>query len=346
MKLKKLSFLTSVLFVISILVYSHENKRGTDLLAGSDYIKGLDVNKIQKIVLSFQNEKKVILTRDSHRFLLKNHQYYPALNSKVNDLIYKIASIQVNEKIVSQPSQKDLDQYELSENKRKYFVQIYDNDDKEIVSFSVGKSYKGRGNYLYKSKQNDIYLSKKNLVLMSSYKDFIDTVLLNFNKEDVKKITLKYKDKDMKLEILKDEKENFKAVDMQKKKIKSEKVKNYINGLQGINFDSYISSSSPTVNSLSFLKNVQVEFKNKLIYNLSLAQNENEYFVKISALLNESNSSLLINQNDGDEDLKKVQEVIDAQAQAQSFNMEKGSWVYKIKKSVYEKLAKEHNFFF
>ena len=99
MKLKTLSIFTGILFVASIFVYMNENRRGTDLLTGSDYVKGLDINKIQKISLSFEKGKKITLSRDSNRFVLENHKSYPAKTDKVNDLIYKIASIQVREKV-------------------------------------------------------------------------------------------------------------------------------------------------------------------------------------------------------------------------------------------------------
>ena len=73
MKLQTLSLTTFVLFIASIFVYINENKRGTDLLTGSDYVKGLDINKIQKIDLSFSGDKKITLSRDSNRFVLENH---------------------------------------------------------------------------------------------------------------------------------------------------------------------------------------------------------------------------------------------------------------------------------
>ena len=52
MKLSTLSFITAALTVVSLVVFVQENKRGTDLASGSDYIKGLDIEKTQKIVLS------------------------------------------------------------------------------------------------------------------------------------------------------------------------------------------------------------------------------------------------------------------------------------------------------
>ena len=54
MSLKNLSIFTGVLFILSLVVYMNENKQGTDLLAGSPYITGLDLEKIQKIELDFK----------------------------------------------------------------------------------------------------------------------------------------------------------------------------------------------------------------------------------------------------------------------------------------------------
>ena len=57
MKLKTLSIFTGILFVASIFVYMNENRRGTDLLTGSDYVKGLDINKIQKNQYTISNSQ-------------------------------------------------------------------------------------------------------------------------------------------------------------------------------------------------------------------------------------------------------------------------------------------------
>ena len=46
-----------------------------------------------------------------------------------------------------------------------------------------------------------------------------------------------------------------------------------------------------------------------------------------------------------DQELQKIEDVIKAQGEAQKINMEKGGWVYKVNKSVYEKLAKNSKFF-
>tara|TARA_Y100000590_G_C15614006_1_gene974994 strand:+ start:259 stop:1287 length:1029 start_codon:yes stop_codon:yes gene_type:complete len=341
MKLKTLSIFTSILFVISIFVYLNENKRGTDLLSGSDYVKGLDVNKIQKISLSFLDDKKITLTRDSNRFVIENHKSYPADTGKINELIYKIASIQVKEKITSNADDSDLEKYELNPSKRKYLVELFDDEGKKTVSFSVGKSNKGKGNYLYREGKKDIYLSKENLWLNSSYKDFINTVLLNVPKDDVQKVTLKT---DEELQIVKKE-NSFIIPGETKKKIKQEKAKDYLQGLSNLRFEDFLTVTEPKAQGLKFSKDVEIELKNKLVYKISMAEEGDDYFVRLAALLNEAPKQFVVKKDDGKEELQKIEDVLKAQAEAQKLNMEKGAWVYKVNKSVYEKLAKETKFF-
>ncbi len=90
MNIKTLSISTGVLFIIALTVFVFENRRGTDLVAGSDFIKGMDAEKIHKISLSFSGDKNIVLVRDSEHFVLENHKSYPAATEKVNNLIYKI----------------------------------------------------------------------------------------------------------------------------------------------------------------------------------------------------------------------------------------------------------------
>ncbi|MGB0454444.1 MAG: DUF4340 domain-containing protein [Bacteriovoracaceae bacterium] len=341
MKLKTLSIFTAVLFAASIFVYMNENKRGTDLLTGSDYVKGLDINKVQKISLSFSGDKKITFTRDSNRFVLENHKSYPASTDKVNDLIYKIASIQVKEKITSGADEDDLKNYELNKDKRKYLVELFDNDGKKTVSFSVGKSHKGKGNYLYKEGKKEIYLSQENLWLNSSYKDFINTVLLEVKKDDIEKVSLS---SDKTMEIVKKDKE-FVVEAPTDKKYKKEKAEEYAKSFSSVRFDDFYSLTEPKVQTLNFNKDIKIKLKNKLIYKVSLAKDKEDHFVKLTALLEEAPKQFVVRQDDGKEELQKIEDVIKAQGDAQRINMEKGAWVYKVNKSVYEKLAKDSKFF-
>ena len=342
MKLKTLSIFTGLLFIFSILIFLNENKRGSDLAEGSDYIKGLDVEKVQKISLRFKDDKKIILSREGQRFVIENYKSYPADSEKVNDLIYKIASIQVKEKMLEDASEDDLKKYELDEKSNKHFVEIFDNDDQKTVSFRVGKSYKGRGNYLYRDEKGEVYLSQNSIWLGSSHNDFINTVLVDIKKDNIDNIELQSGATEIKL-LKRDQ--DFILTAPQEKSFKKEKVEEYFGNFSSIRFDDYYSYSDSKVRGLNFNQDIKVQLKNKLVYKLNLAAQKDNYFIKVSALVNEMPKRVTVSKDDGAKKLKNIDDMFKAQGEAQRFNREKGSWVYKIDRPFYEKLVKKINFF-
>ena len=341
MKLKTLSIFTTVLVIISVFIFINENKRGSDLILGSDYIKGFDIEKIHKIVINFKDSKEMALTRYKNKFLIESHKSYPAASAKVNDLIYKIASIQVKEKITSNASETDLKKYELNEKLKQYRVEFYDKDGKKTISFQVGKSHKGKGNYLLKNEQKEVYLSMNNLSLDSSYKDFIDPILLNLNKDDIAKIQLK---SNKEIELIKEDQELV-LVTPKAKQFKKEKIDEYYGSFSDLKFNDYFKMSDSDVQNLNFNKYVKIQLKNKLIYNMVLAQNKDRYFVKLNVWVDEMPERIRVSRDAGKEELSKIEDMIKAQGNAQKINMEKANWVYQIEKSIYENILKKEKFF-
>ena len=339
-QLKKLSILTGILFVISILVFVNENKRGTELLAGSDYIKGLDVGKIQKIVLNFKDDKKLVLSRDNNHFVLENHKSYPAASDKINDLIYKIASIKVEKKIASGVKEEELKKYELDAKTRQYAVELFDNNNKKTVSFRVGKKEKGKA-YLFKEGEGDVYLSQDNIWINSSYKHFVNTTLLNVKSDDIKKISLR---SDTQIEIVKKD-DDFVVENPGRKKFKKEKAKEYSKNFTSLRFEDFYSPVDSEVRALKFAKKVSLSLKNKLTYEMSLTKKKKDYFVKVSAGVDDVRQNIVVGKEDGEEKLKDIGNILEAKTSAQRFNLEKGRWVYKIEKSLYEKLVKNSKSF-
>ena len=344
MRLKTLSLLTGGLFVLSLLVFVNETKRGTDLLQGSDYIKGLDVGKIQKMVLHVkedQQDKTIVLLREGRMFVLENHKSYPAASDKVNDLIYKIASIEVKEKVAEGVSEEDLSKYELDEKSRKYLIEIFDNDGNKTVAFRVGKEHKGKGNFLYREGRGEVYLSRSRVWVNSSYKDFINTMLVDIKQEEIEQIRLKGKREI----ILAKRDEGFVVEGPRSKQFKQEKVKEYAKGLSSLRFEDFYPHSEASVRSLSFDREVKVQLKNKLVYKMNLAKKDQDYFVKLNALVNEIPKQVVVRKEDGKERMQDIERMIEAQGDARRINRERGSWVYRVDKSTYEKLVKEPKFF-
>ncbi len=341
MSLKTLSLLTCSLFIISVLVFVNESRRGTGLLSGSDYIKGLDVEKIQKVVLHFDGEKKTILTRDDGRFVLEGHKSYPAASDKVNDLIYKIASIEVKEEVSNNADEELLKQLELDEKSRKYFIELFDNDGKRTVAFRVGKSSKGKGHYLFREGKNSVHLSLSNFWINSSHKDFVDTNLLSLKQDEIDRLSLE----NSKIELVRKDDGFILEGKAANKKFKKEKAEEYVRNLSFLKFDDFFTPQESEVQTLRFNRKVRIQMKNKLVYQLSLAKKKDSYFAKLNALVHDLPDKVIVRQDDDKEKLQEIEGMIKAQEVAQKVNQEKSAWVYQINKDAYENIVKDLKFF-
>ncbi|MCB0422026.1 MAG: DUF4340 domain-containing protein, partial [Bdellovibrionales bacterium] len=332
-----LSIITIGLFSISLVVYFNEHKRGVDLVAGSDYIKGLDIGKVQRIVMNFKEGKELILAREDQSFYIENHKSYPASTEKVNDLLFKIASIQVREKTDSRVSESDLKAYELDEKNALYRVSIFDNNGNKTVSFRVGKSHKGRGNYLFKEGGKDIYLSADTLFLRSSYTDMIDRLLLKIDEKEIDKISV---DTGKKVELVQEE-GRFKIVPSKKNTVDEAKIKDFVSVVKNLSFEEYFKPDEPEVRNLDFNEDIRVQLKNKLIYKVSLAQENDKYFLRLNALVDELPNEVVVDKDADKETLDHIEGMVKAQGDAQRLNTEKGRWIYSISKSTFEKMVNE-----
>ena len=340
MKLKSLSIITSVLFVCSFAVYFVENTKTTGLASGSDYIKGLDIANIHKIILVPGKSEEISFVRDRDKFLLLGHKSYPASNAKINDLIYKIASIQIREKTTEDPSKTDLEKFQLDDEKRSYQIRIFDNNKRETVSFNVGNSYKGKGNYLYKKADKAVYLSHAPIFFSSSFRDFVDKDLLSLKTKEIEKIRIL---SDKKVELVKTD-DKYQMV-TPKRKFKEDKVKDYFNSFRSLKFKDYFKHDENEVRQLAFKKDIKIQLKNKLIYKLGLAIKNKKHFVKINALVDELPSKIVLKGKENKEELQNIQAILNVQGAAQKINLEKGIWVYLVEKQIYEKLVKNYRDF-
>lgn len=340
MSVKKLSILTSCLFMVSLGVYFKENYRSSHLASGGYYIKGLDPSKVQKISLNFEKDKEISFVRDQNQFTLSSHKSYPAATNKINDLIYQIASIQIKDKVASSASEEDLKQYGLTEETKKYKVDIFDGGGKKTQSFYVGKKQKSRGNYLLKEGSNDVYLSDSSIWIDSSYKGFIDRVIVDIDKDSVEKVLVNSGET---IEIEKKEKE-FILVNP-KKEAKKEKLESYMTSFKQTRFEDFFKHNEDKVRDISFDKEIKVSLSNKLTYDLNLGQKKGEYFIKALALASQVPNKVVISQDADKDELEGVGNMIEAKQKADEFNIKRGAWVYRIDKSDYEKLIKKSSDF-
>ena len=340
MSLRTLSVITGILFFISLGVFYFENRRGTDLVEGSDYIKSLDVGKIQKMILHSLDDSKLEFRRDGNSFVIENHKSYPASTERISELIYEIARIQVKEKKTSSVSESKLKEYGLDEEKRKYFVEVYGDEDKKLVSFSVGKSPKDKGNYIYKEGGGDVYLSQNSIRFSSSYLDFVDKFIVDIEKDDIESLSVKVGDGEP-LEMEKKDK-NF-VLKPEITEFKKEEVEGYFSKFSRLRFDEFYKFNEDDVRGLSFDSDIKVYLKNKLIYKLSLSKKKDDHFLKVNALIQNIPNEIILNRSEAidKEKIQEIEDITQARVRAEQFNLNKGSWVYKVSPSIFEDLVKK-----
>ena len=215
-------------------------------------------------------------------FSLKAHQSYPADTEKINDLVYKIANIQVKKKVTKASNKKTLQSYNLGE-KPKYLIQFFGKEGKRTLSLQVGKNSKEGGNYLLREGKKDVYLSLEPLWFQSSPRNFIDSVFIDIKQKDIESIFFKSprafkffkKGEDFALEIPK------------RGSFKKDKVKDYARIFNLLRFDEFYLRGASEVSSLNFTQAIDIILSNGTIYHLTLAKKKTDHFVKLEASVRE-----------------------------------------------------------
>lgn len=339
MSLRNLIIITTSLFIGSLAIYYQENKRGDSLVRGSELIKGLDLAQVQRIKLSFPKEESITFDRDGNRFVLGSHKSFPADIVRVNDLIFKISTVEVDRLITTKPTEEDLKKYGLNPEDRLYHVEIFDDKGNRTVSFSVGKHDEKQGTYVQKE-GGSIYLSKEGFFVGTSYRSFIRMALLNVRETEIERVEAMGKA----MVSIAREQGRFQLTDQTNKALDKEKTSQYVSGVGSLMFLDFFSPQDPKVQGITFDHNVKVTLKNKVVYQLGAAKYNNEYFLKISALVDEMPESIEISRNDSKEKIKGVEDMMKAQGRAQRFNLDYANWVYKINQATYERLLRDKQF--
>ena len=339
MSLKKLSFLTATLFILSVAVYINENRRGSDLLAGSYYITGLDVGSIERIVIGLAGEEKITLAKKGERFILEGHKSYPAATDRVNELLFQITGIEVAEKTVSEASEEDIVAYELDEESKKYSLSLVNREGNELAGFSVGKSYRGRGDYLLKNGEKDIYLSKAPLGIGTTYKSFVDTALFSIDEAEVEHLELKGNGRAM---VFSGPAGNLTFQGPGGQNFKKEKIDEYLGALGTLRFEDFFTENDTEIQRVNFNRNLTIRLAGGLVYEASFATREENYWVRLKASVHEGQRAQTPDEEDSTANVSKV---VEAQAQAERVNREHSSWIYKIGQAAFERMIKEASFF-
>ena len=339
MSLRNLSFITLGLFLLSVAVYINENRRGSDLLAGSYYITGLDVGQIGRIVISPKEGEAITLAKEGEGFVLQSHKSYPAATDRINELLFQLTGLEVAEKVAEGASEEDLKAYELDGESRRYSVSILSGEGQELVGLSVGKSYRGQGDYLLKNGEEDIYLSAASLGVGTTYKSFVDTALFSISSEEVEHLELTSN----RAMVFEGEGGDLKILGPRNRNFKKEKIDEYVIGLGTLRFEDVFAMGDAEVQGLTFDKNLTVRLSEGLIYRAMFAKKGEDHWVRVVASVHEEQTAAP--QGEASGTAPSVEAIVLAQSRAERMNRQHGPWIYKVSQSTFERMIKDAGFF-
>ena len=138
---KKMGLVTVILFVLSLVVHYNQNKRGTDLVAGSYFLTGFDVEKLAKFELK-ANGETITFFRQGENFVLESHGSYPASNEKVNEILFKVANTQISDLVTT--NEKYHKEHQVASEGAGVHLIFYDKNDNKTQELFIGKT-QGKG---------------------------------------------------------------------------------------------------------------------------------------------------------------------------------------------------------
>lgn|GEM_PF-6620957 len=328
----KLTLTCVVLFVLSILTYKWDHYRGVELVAGSEFLNALDIDNISSFSIRAKNGESLVFTRTGDSFNLQNYSNYPASGSEINELLYKLSTISVREKV----SGNDFKKYGVDESDANYHFSFLNEKSEIVLNFYVGKSYNNKGNYIRKAQSTQIYLSESPLEVKLDKKSFVEKNILDFDKEKLERLELSG-------DVVIVKKDEAWVIDgLSKAKYQDEYIEEAIDDLQKVEFDNFYPEDDANVANLSFTQGANITLSNKMIYKLALARDKNRYFLKAQA---ETPEEIVLNPNASSEKLEEVNDLIKVQSGAENFNLRFKNWVFEISEYEYNKFIKKKNEF-
>lgn len=339
------SVITSSLFVISVLVFINEHRRGTGIIEGSDFIKGLDVDKISKLVIFGEKKENIAFVRTRDLFVIENYHNYPASSKKINDLLYRISSIQVADMITNNKEQHKVLKVAIDD--FKYHIVAYGRNNKTLFDFYVGDTYKIRGNYLRMAQDDQVYLGMTGVYLNTDKLSYFEKELFKLDPKNIQEVAIRTPKNKFEL-IKKDDKEY--QIKNKKGKFDKEKINSFIKTLTKIDLKEaypYDGINTPNeLKSLKFDKSCDITLSNKIVYKLQFANRDEKYYLKLMTSLDESGQkNYVISKNDGKEKLQGIADLMTAQKIANYQNLKHGQWLYMVSKADYEKFVKDMKHF-
>jgi hypothetical protein len=298
--------------------------------AGSYLIQGLDTAQISRIVIGI-GDNAVKLIREGNRFVVGNKGNYPAVTSKINNLLTSCLDVRTIELITSDPANHE--SLDVTEEKAQSIVKFLDKDGQIITGVIIGSSrlpelqMDKRSTYVRLISSNDVYEAKNVPLLGGSATDYIEKEIVNVDDSDVARVTVSGPEGSY---VLRPDDSNDANVVLEDapagKKLKVSDCKQVLSALSYLSFSDVKRESSFEEGELKFDSTYTSELKDLTVYDFKIAKAGEKMYVKCSADYIGDASKM----PKSEEELKDKEAELLARKGAVDFTRKHQGWVYEI----------------
>ena len=326
-KLMILSIVATVMVLLTVTQRIHENQvPQRDYVSGSYLIQGLDSPQVSSILIG-TGVDSVKLERKGNGFVVASKENYPAVMSKINELISTCLDIRTISEVTSDVSNhSDL---EVTEDKARTIVKFFRTDPNEgeqlITGVVVGKTETQTNQvYVRLAESDNVYTVKTAPDVRKSVLDYVEKEIVNIIKDRVKTVTVTSPEGSY---VLRVEDGNDSKIILeglpQGREIHDSNCESVLSALSSFSFSDLVSASS--MPDLKFDRSYVSELNDSVVYRYDIAQSDGKTYIKCTA--NYSGDRLII------EDPAKLAETaakIEASNNARVFAQKHSGWIYEI----------------
>ncbi len=330
--LQKVGLLTGILFVISIIVFFNEHKMVVGDVKGSYLIKGVDPQKIEKIVLvkrdTQKTQEQIVLKRDGDFFRVENVNNYPADNQRINDLLFTISNAQIEKKV---GSSKDLaKKYKVSEEEFNARYSVYGDNNETLIDFYIGEKLDNKGNCVRLHSAQDSYLLGADIPYFYNADYFINKSIFKFLEKDLQ--SLHFSGSNGALIISAEGDDSFVISGLKKEKLDQNKIKSYLRNFLNLKFEKPIPLVGNDLKEFKKEFDVELLMKDELKYHIAYFSKQDKFFIQVSPITTNLPEQVSIRQDATSDEVKKIDNIIQNKGKQQRFALMHGAWIYEISK--------------
>ncbi len=328
-KLMILSIVAGVMVLLTVTQRIHENQvPEREYMSGSYLIQGLDPSQVSSILIG-RGVDAIKLERKVNGFVVASKYDYPAVMSKVNEVIRTCFDIRTVSEVTSDASNhSDL---EVVEDKARTLVKFFrfsadPNEGEQLVTgVVVGKTEtQTKQVYVRLAESDTVYTVKTAPVVRKSSLDYVEKEIVNINKEKVKNVTVSSPEGSY---VLRFDDANDSKIILdglpEGREIHDSNCESVLSALSSFSFSDLASVSS--MPDLKFDRSYVSELHDSVIYSFDIAQSEGKSFFKCTA--NYSGDRLIV------EDPTKIAETaakIETSGNARKFAQRHNGWIYEL----------------